>query len=92
MTGIINFATSNSLFVPLAAGVLIVLGLMGLGVWQLVSGWPLSRKCPVPECSAAVIETATKVEILETNQAKIFSKVSAIADDVSFIRGKMDDS
>ena len=79
----------------LIVGALIVLGLMGLGIWQLVSGRLMSKnnkkgKCPAPKCSQVVIETATKVEILEENQGKMFEKIDQISNDVSFIRGKMD--
>lgn len=37
-----------------------------------------------------VTETKTRVGILENNQIVIFQKVDKIADDVSFIRGKME--
>ncbi len=83
---------------PLIIGFVLVVGLVVLGIKQLISGWPLSKnlgnkkgECPAPKCNQTVIETATKVEILEENQAKVFTKVEKIADDVSFIRGKMDD-
>lgn len=37
-----------------------------------------------------MVETKTRVEILEDNQTTLFKKVDQISDDVSFIRGKME--
>ncbi len=37
-----------------------------------------------------VTETKTRVEILEKGQFTLFEKVNKMADDVSFIRGKME--
>lgn len=37
-----------------------------------------------------VTETKTRVGILEKNQTVLFKKVDGIADDVSFIRGRME--
>ena len=84
---------------PFIVGLIVIIGLMTLGIKVLISGWPKSKgnpgnskkgKCPAPNCSQTVIETATKVAIMETNQGQLFVKVNAIAEDVSFIRGKMD--
>ncbi len=37
-----------------------------------------------------ITETKTRVEILESNQTVLFQKVDKMAEDVSFIRGKME--
>ena len=84
---------------PFIVGLIVIIGLMAVGIKVLISGWPKKKgnpgnskkgKCPAPACSQTVIETATKVAIMETNQGVIFEKVDDIAKDVSFIRGKMD--